>query len=271
MTDVIPQEDGSDAVESESKDRLFVTALARGLMVLRAFKPGDTWLGNQELAQRTGLPKSTISRLTYTLLQLGYLTQDPDNGRYRPGVAVLGLGYAALSTLDIRQVALPLMRELSLDTGLSVTLAARSGHNMIYIEACRAAARVSVKHDVGSSVPLATTAIGRAWLAGLSYPERQATLQQLAEHYGARWPAMLKPVNAAMDYYSEHGFTISLGEYEPDIYAIGAPLASSQPGQSHLSLNCSGPAFRLNQAILENEIAPKLLDLIDKLGGKPRV
>src|SRR5262245_36166824 len=69
------------------EDRQFVTALARGLEVLRAFGPGEA-LANSEIAARTTLPRPTVSRLTYTLTKLGYLIQDPATERYRPGSAV---------------------------------------------------------------------------------------------------------------------------------------------------------------------------------------
>ena len=107
--------------EEEGKDRLFVEALARGLRVLSAFRPGESALSNQVLAQRTGLPKSTVSRLTYTLTKLGYLSQDADSGFYRLGLAVLALGSAVLGSYDIRRVASPLMREFALknSTGIS--------------------------------------------------------------------------------------------------------------------------------------------------------
>ncbi len=75
------------------RGRQFVTALARGLEVLRAYRPGEMSLGNQEIAQRTGLPKPTVTRLTYTLCELGYLLHQPRDGGYELGPAVLGLGY----------------------------------------------------------------------------------------------------------------------------------------------------------------------------------
>ncbi|MBM3603791.1 MAG: helix-turn-helix domain-containing protein, partial [Alphaproteobacteria bacterium] len=66
-------------------DPRFATTLARGLSVLRAFRVGDDGLSNAEIAQRTGLPKSTVSRLTFTLGHLGYLVQSPRDDRFRPG------------------------------------------------------------------------------------------------------------------------------------------------------------------------------------------
>src|ERR1700761_9381206 len=69
-------------------DRSFVVALSRGLDVLRAFQPHDGLLGNQEIAARTNLPKPTVSRLTYTLTKLGYLTPVPRFEKYKLAPAV---------------------------------------------------------------------------------------------------------------------------------------------------------------------------------------
>jgi len=107
-TETDPQEE-----PGETGDRHFVTALARGLEVLACFTSGEVQLGNQQLAERCKLPKSTVSRLTMTLTRLGYLIQVPDTGRYRLGMATLALGTAMMSRLDVRQVARPLMQELA--------------------------------------------------------------------------------------------------------------------------------------------------------------
>src|SRR4029077_13563643 len=84
---------------SVKADRHFVTALARGLEVLACFRHGDRVLGNQELSQRCGLAKSTISRLTHTLTKLGYLIYVEDSAKYSLGTATLSLGSAMLSRL----------------------------------------------------------------------------------------------------------------------------------------------------------------------------
>ena len=86
------------------KDRRFATTLARGLSVLSSFRVSDDGLGNADIATRTGLPKSTVSRLTYTLQALGYLTHAGKGDRYRPGTALLALGNmanAAISFVDL--------------------------------------------------------------------------------------------------------------------------------------------------------------------------
>jgi hypothetical protein len=87
----------SFTVIDEEKDRNFITALARGIEVLRCFGPGANVLGNQELAARTGLPKPTISRLTYTLSKLGCLKAVPHSSKYQLDFGVLALGFGLLS------------------------------------------------------------------------------------------------------------------------------------------------------------------------------
>src|SRR5258708_21903642 len=86
-------------------DRSFVVALSRGLDVLRAFHPNDGLLGNQEIAARTNLPKPTVSRLTYTLTKLGYLTPVPRFEKYQLAPSAMALGYAALANLGVRHLS----------------------------------------------------------------------------------------------------------------------------------------------------------------------
>src|SRR5690349_2903455 len=81
-----------DPTEPDQGDRKFVAALARGLEVLRAFTPSEGILGNRDIAQRTGLPKPTVSRLTYTLTKLGYLSHIDRIGKYQLAPGALAIG-----------------------------------------------------------------------------------------------------------------------------------------------------------------------------------
>ena len=91
----------SDDIEDTGtpKDRKFVEALARGLDVLRAFTHGSVVMGNQDIARITGLPKPTVSRMTYTLTKLGYLSYSQQLEKYQLDSGVLALGYAYVSNL----------------------------------------------------------------------------------------------------------------------------------------------------------------------------
>ena len=88
-------------------ERKFVVALARGLDLLRAFRPGETLLGNRDFVERTGLPKATVNRLAYTLTVLGYLRFDEALGKYALDAGVLSLGFALLSGTDTLELARP--------------------------------------------------------------------------------------------------------------------------------------------------------------------
>jgi DNA-binding IclR family transcriptional regulator len=251
-----------ESTESESKDRLFVTALARGLAVLAAFRGGEPQLSNQDLASRTGLPKSTVSRLTYTLTQLGYLDQDPASGRYQLGLAVLELSAATLASFDARRVIAPKMQQFAEAHGVSVSLAVREGLDMMYLETVRSRARVTVQLSVGSRVPLATTAIGRAYLAAMPAAERNTLMPALAVQYGADWPQIAASLDAALADYQQRGYCSSFGEFQPEVFAVAAPVPPLAPGQPWMSLNASGPAFLFTESAMRERIAPPLLALV---------
>src|SRR6218665_4155176 len=88
---------GSDPAQ----DPRLVTALARGLELLRCFRPQDRWLAHQELARRTGLPQATVSRLSFTLVSLGYLRHRPVSGEYALSPPLLPLGFRLLPNFYI--------------------------------------------------------------------------------------------------------------------------------------------------------------------------
>ena len=111
-------------VGTNDKDRNFVTALARGLDILRCFGPADEYLGNAELAKRTNIPRPTVSRMTATLTQLGYLRYVPQLEKYRLGPGVLDLGYRYLASEGVRELARPFMQELADATDCMVAIGA---------------------------------------------------------------------------------------------------------------------------------------------------
>jgi DNA-binding IclR family transcriptional regulator len=242
-------------------DRQSVRALERGLEVLRCFKPGDRFLGNQEIAARTGLPKPTISRLTHTLTRLGYLAYSEKFGKYHLDSAVLALGYSFLVNMDVRRIARPLMQELAEYAQASVSLGVQDRLNMLYIEAYRSSATVTLTLDVGSQIPIATTSMGRALLCALPEAERNPLLDQVRLRNEAEWPRIRAGIEQAMKDYAERGFCLSLGDWKRDVHAVAAPLIPSD-GSRILIFSCAGAAFQLRRHMLEDDIGPRLLNLI---------
>lgn len=248
------------------QDRHFVTALARGLEVLACFRSGDAMLGNGELAERCRLPKSTVSRLAQTLARLGYLHYVEEVAKYRLGGSTLALGSTMLSGMTIRQLARPMMQEVADFSHAVVALGVRVGLGIIYIEVCRTAATLSLALDVGSRVPLATTAIGRAYLAVTSDDEREQILNQLRAIDEAAWPRDRRAIDAALDQHGRIGACSSFGEWQPDVsgIAIGFHPGGGLPA---MSLNCGGLSFDLPREFLLNEVRPRLASVARRLEG----
>src|SRR6202045_1711591 len=241
-------------------DRNFVVALSRGLEVLRAFRPNDGLLGNQEIAARTNLPKPTVSRLTYTLTRLGYLTPVPRFEKYQLAPAAMALGYAALANLGVRHLSEAFREELMRETGGAVAVGGRDRLSMIYFGQSRGMTR-GVQLDVGSRIPIATTAMGRAYIWALPDEDRAALLRELREHYGSRWPRMRDGIERAGETIAKHGFAISAGEWHDDIHAVGVALKLND-GTGPYAFNCGAPAFRFTEDRLRSDIGPRLVAMV---------
>jgi DNA-binding IclR family transcriptional regulator len=242
-------------------DRSFVVALSRGLDVLRAFHPNDGLLGNQEIAARTNLPKPTVSRLTYTLTKLGYLTPVRRFEKYQLAPSAMALGYAALANLGVRHLSEPYREEVMRATGGAVAVGGRDRQSMIYFGQSRNGLTLGVQLDVGSRIPIATTAMGRAYLWALESDERADLLRELREHYGSRWPKMRDGIERSGETVAKHGFAISAGEWHDDVAAVGAALKLND-GTGPYAFNCGAPAFRFTEDRLLTDIGPRLVAMV---------
>lgn len=250
-----PRADAAD--RDDAGGRLFVSALARGLEVLGAFRAGDRALGNQELAERTGLPKPTISRMTHTLIQIGYLTYEARSATYQLGARALALSYAALANLDVRKAALPIMTKLAEDSQLHVGLGTRERLMMLNIESCESDALIGLRLPPGSRVPIATTSLGKAYLATIDDGERHALLAELRQHHGADWPKIEKSIAKSMREMARGGFCVSTGEWRKDINAVGAAIVPPNGGPVY-ALSFGGPAYLVSQQQLVEQHGPAL-------------
>lgn len=221
-------------------DPRFVTALGRGLELLRCFRMNDRGLGNQELAERASLPKSTVSRLTYTLAAMGYLHYSSDTGRYSLAPAVLALGFSALGGLAIRDVARPLLVRIAALTGVSTALAVPDERTMVYIESCRGSHPLQLGIEVGSHIKMANSSLGRAYLAALDPDARQRRVALLCAADPAGADAITRGVVQAVAEYEEHGYVTSLSEWREEINSVGVPLVL--PGGYYYAMNCGGSA-----------------------------
>ena len=249
----------------EARDRRFVTALARGLAILRCFKRSERWLANSEIAARTGLPRPTVSRLTYTLTRLGYLEHSQKQEKYALGASVLALGHAFLAGEDVRAVARPLLQALAEQVQATVILGALDQTQMVVLEVCHGSNAFHIRREVGERLPHGTTALGRAYLAGLDDGRFAQAMEALlprvprAERAGVR-----SGVEQARADYARYGFVFSLGEWMPELYAVGVPLPING-GERILALSVNGPVYSMTRERLVQEVGPALMQLRDAI------
>jgi IclR family transcriptional regulator, positive regulator for flagellar biogenesis len=236
-----------------------VSALARGIAVLRCFGEGVDTLSHGDIARQTRIPKPTVTRLVATLETLGFLRQKADGDRYTLAAGVLPLARAFLSGLDMRASARPHMMALADEFDASVNLAVCEGAEMVVIEACRTRTNaLTSRLDIGSRLRLTRSALGRAYLGGLAPAERESALHDLKTGAGSAWRRESVGLEAALRDAALRGYCISLGESHPDVSAVAVPLRT--PGGGVMTLNCGGPSFRFTEDKLRRVVAPRLIE-----------
>jgi DNA-binding IclR family transcriptional regulator len=246
-------------------DRHFVNALARGLELLACFRHGDRMLGNQDLARRCGLPKSTVSRLTNTLTKLGYLVFVEESAKYSLGTATLSLGSAMLARLDIRKLAHPLMQDLAEFGQCMVSLGTRDRLSMVYIDVVRGSAAVTLSLDMGARIQIATSAMGRAYLTAVPAQERDEIMERVRElATDERWPELNEGAARALRDIRELGVCCSFGEWQKDVNAIAVPVRPGG-GLPPMAINCGAPAYMVSRDFLLEKVRPRLIALANEL------
>lgn len=255
-----------DELAAPNGDRHFVTALARGLDVLACFKRGEATLANSEIAERCGLARSTVSRLTHTLTRLGYLHHVPQSGAYRLGTALIALGSTALAGLDVRHLARPGMRDLAVFANASVGLGVRDRLSMRYIECCRGEAAILLNMDAGSRISMARSAMGRAYLAVCDEAERHAIMEDIRSVDDAAWPALRDGIARALEDYRTYGCARSFGDWQPTVSAIAVAFRPGG-GLPPMSINCGAPTVILDPGFLLDQVRPRLIALAASLEG----
>lgn len=239
-------------------------SLTRGLAILRAFTPDDATLGNQDLIERTGLAGATVSRLTQTLVSLGYLHYDHVLGRYSIGAATVSLGYSALSSNPIIHIARPLMQELADWTGAAVALGARVGLEMVYLANCRSMSPVTLQLNVGSRVPIARTAMGLAYLADLDEDARRPLIEELNQLHPGQSERLTADIDRAIRDARQLGFVTAFGSWHSYINAVGVTFHASD-GSATVALTCGGIVDILPPEHCRREVGPRLVRLVQEL------
>lgn len=246
-------------------DPRFATTLARGLSVLRAFRITDDGLSNAEIAQRTGLPKSTVSRLTFTLGQLGYLVQSPRDERFRPGPTLVAVGHVAASSLSFLVPAHDLMQRLAEDTGTLVVLAVRDGDKMVLIRTWRPTHVASIWLEVGQRISLRPFSSSRAFIAAATPDEIRRILAEPLPDRTALDELLADRPQACADMALQGFVSTPAGSGSPAPYnAVSVPFRSGNLAEP-VVFTCGALPSEASVERMETEVGPRLIAAVRSL------
>jgi DNA-binding IclR family transcriptional regulator len=239
-------------------DRSFVIALSRGLDVLRVSP--KRWIARQSGNRRAHQFTEAYNFTADLHADKARLSDAvPRFEKYQLAPAAMALGYSALANMGIRHLSDPYRDQLMRETGGAVAIGARDRLSMIYFGQSRSELTVGVLLDVGSKVPIATTAMGRAYLWALPEDERTELLREIREHVGPQnWPKG-DGIERAGECVAKYGFAMSAGEWHNDIHAVGVALKLND-GTGPYAFNCGAPAFKFSEVLLKNDIGPRRRD-----------
>ena len=242
----------------------FASTLANGLGVLGCFTGAQPSLGNKEIADRLALSKPTVSRLTFTLVGLGYLRRDGRTGKYLLAPAVLSLGYPLLSQLTLRQIAATEMLDLALHAHGPVSVGARDRLQVVYVETVHGAETSVTKPGIGSTRPILRTAIGRALLYAHPVKERQQIERRLQHAMPDEWTQWSAGVAAAYGEIDEKGWCTVAGDWQRTLAAVAVPMSAPLHGL-RLAFSVTVPSYSAEAKKLDTDIGPRLLEMVRRV------
>ena len=246
-----------------------VNAVHRGLQILELLAGQRKGWSTSEISRRLKIPKSTTSYLLHTLLTRGYLRREED-GLYRLSMKMLALGSQALHLIEIREIALPILRRLVAETGITGHLAVLEGGDAIYIERVPAPGFIQMNTWVGRRMPVHSTSSGKALLAYL--PEEQVEELMLSTglpRYTTKTITSLPRLKQELRKIRDCGFAVDDEENTPGVRCIAAPVFD-RSGAGTAALSLTGPVQQITEVELPR-ITEKLKDaarqMTHRIGG----
>jgi DNA-binding IclR family transcriptional regulator len=245
-------------------DNSTLMTVERGLEVLRAFRSNRAPLTNAELVRRTGLSKATVSRLTSTLIQVGFLRLVPGKREFELSIGALGIGHAYLATNDLLKAAQPLLQDLADRLDVSVALGVQDGIDMLYVDYRVSRKVATLRLGIGSVLPMSTTSIGRAYLWGLPAAEQQRLIEEHTRRAGSQGDALEHAIRASFDELEATGTCAILGGFQRSTFGVALPVRLGREG-TLMSMSCGKADVAFDLHAERERIAPALKETAARL------
>jgi IclR family transcriptional regulator, KDG regulon repressor len=209
----------------------------------------------QEMVQLTKLPKTSVFRMAQSLVASGFLKKDGET--YELGLSLLQLGCLVVERLDVRKVALPIMRQLKEETNEAVNLVIKDGDEAIYVEKVETSEPVRVYTRVGRRAPLYAGACPRVLLTFMPIEEQKRYLDRTElTPIGSKTIVDREKLKTVINEAKKKGYTVSHSELADYSSAVAVPIFNHE-GKVIAGLSLVGPENRFQPSYIE-QLVPKL-------------
>jgi DNA-binding IclR family transcriptional regulator len=232
-------------------------AVERALIMLEAVAQESDGLSNAEISRKLNIPKSSASYILRTLETRGYLTRDEESGKYRVGLKILSLSRGALGGRDVRGVALPIMRHLTHETGLTCHLAVLDGPDAVYIEKVEPEGFIRMDTWVGRRMRVHATSVGKAMVAHTPQERleeilRKSGMEKRTPKTITTLPRLLKELEKVR----AQGYAVDDEENNLGARCVAAPIFDER-GSIEASLGLSGTTQQVSPQTM-----PRILEAL---------
>ena len=234
------------------------------MSVFKCYSSSDLMLTNDEISKRLNLPKPTVSRITYTLTSLGYLTYIKRLGAYQLGPSVLATAKPLLNPTGFRQAIRGRLEELAIDLGVTVSLTGAAGRHMVYLDTFRGNNPFIIGLSVGATLPMLVTAAGRAYLSCLPVTKRKQLIKEIKKYEDRTSFGKKESLEKALADVKELGYCSSIGEWYPDVNAVAVPVCLKEHGDIFVIV-CGGASTNLTPVLIKKKFGPRLVSISKEL------
>ncbi len=221
-----------------------VQSVDRTLDVLEALAARRTPTGISELSLAVGLHVSTVHRLLATLVDRGYVRQDPETSRYHLGARIFALASAADIHLDLRLVARPFLERLMRVAGETANLVTPSRDDVVYVDQVASLHLVKMFTQPGMRAPLYCTGSGKVFLA--FHDESDFRLETPFRRFTAKTVQTPAALQQQLRTIRRDGYAIDDEEMEEGVRCLAVPVFDRR-GENVGALSISGPTTRMTR------------------------
>jgi DNA-binding IclR family transcriptional regulator len=243
-----------------------IQVVSRAFDVLRCFEGHEARLGNLEISNRCGLPRSTVSRLTHTLTRMGQLVYLPRDQKYRIGPSAVAMSTSMMRGLQLRNLIRQRLQEVAEHLPGTVGFVIPDRFHLVYLEHGRATNALGLHEGTGSRIAMATTAAGHAYFAALDADVGDALLGEMAREFPESARLLQPRIEANRQFLREHGYVVACGTWSPHINGLAIPVWSPQY-QTYVVVTIGLLSAMFDEARLHREVAPQLLELSVAIGS----